>query len=209
MVDYKKSDEGGVVSPKGQKHSGHCHFLSHIRKKSTKEPIRWKSQAVFSPLVLHARLGPLNLKSWRLPVCRIQPRWSIQSEGPRDTLPRGCVCVWVCVRPCVCVCWGVNGREEALWAPENAWWWVTKNRAPGGQWDRGHSWHNPNTPGRKWGGLLVSMAPRPKRRNGCLFCPLWCWRWTESRRLETHTHIITPLKGEPPIRDWTCTAAED
>lgn len=60
----------------------------------------------------------------------------------------------------------------------------------------------------------MSMAPRPETRNGCLFCPLWRWRWTASRwlaqrgRLYTHTHKITPLKEEPPIREWTYTTIQ-
>lgn len=90
--------------------------------------------------------------------------------------------VWTCV--CVCSCMCVRGREEALRAAENAWWWVTKNRALG---DNGTQDIPDITPthrgGSGRGDLLVSTAPRPERRNGCLFCPLWRWRWTESRRL--------------------------
>lgn len=162
------------------KHLGHCFiFVLPLDKEleATKQ-VKINNWLFFPPLGNYARLGPLNLMSWRLSVCLSYSAEVVYSElgtkGHRS--PKG-VDMHVC-------CWSLRGREVALWTAENAWWWVTKNRARGDN----RTWDIPDiTPthqgGSGRGDLLVSMAPCPERRNGCLFCPLWRWRWTESRRL--------------------------
>ena len=138
--------------------------LSHKTKSQTGE----NNCLYFSPPGRHARLGLLNLMSWRLPVCRIQPRWSIQSEGPGDTLPRGCVCV----RARVCVL-GCKGEGRGTGSSRECLVMGYQKQSTRGQWDLGHSWHNPNTPGRKWkGGIYWCQRPLALRGGtGASFVP--------------------------------------
>lgn len=101
--------------------------------------------------------------------------------------------VFVCAHVCVLGCKGEGGgtvsNTECLVMGY-------QKQSTGGQWDLGHSWHNPNTPGRKWmGGFIGVNGPSPREEERVpLLSPLALeMDWietpcTERTPLNTYTH---------------------
>ncbi len=96
----------------------------------------------------------------------------------------------------VYVCWCVRGEGGRAVSGRECLVMGYQKQSTRGQWDPGHSWHNPNTPGRKWkGGFIGVNGPSPQEEERVpLLSPLALeMDWietpcTERTPLNTYTH---------------------
>lgn len=126
------------------------------------------------------------------PACLSYSAEVVYSEwGTRGHTAQGvCLCVPMYV------CWGVKGEGGGTVSNTECLVMGYQKQSTGGQWDLGHSWHNPNTPGRKWmGGFIGVNGPSPREEERVpLLSPLALeMDWietpcTERTPLNTYTH---------------------
>lgn len=171
------------------------YFLSRVRQREREKQTGENNWLYFPHW---AAMHDLGCWTWCPDACLsvVFSRGGLFRVRDQGTQPRGVwTCMCVCVHVCVCVCWCVRGWEEALWAAENAWWWVTKNRAPGDNRTQDIPDITPTHRGGSGrGGFIGVNGPSPwEEERVSLLSPLalemdWIKPCTERTPLNTYTH---------------------